>query len=200
MVNIPPTGRLEVERLRAGDEQTFIDLVGRHHDSMVRVARSFVPNHAVAEEVVQDTWLAVLRGLDGFEGRSSFQTWLYRILINRAQSTGVREHHHVPVGAQESSVDPSRFDDGGLWSLPPEHWGDDLHERLQAGELSASIWSALDQLPVQQRSVVALRDLEGLHSTEVCDLLDITAANQRVLLHRGRSRMRDALEAEFGKV
>ena len=200
MVNIPPTGRLEVERLRAGDEQTFIDLVGRHHDSMVRVARSFVPNHAVAEEVVQDTWLAVLRGLDGFEGRSSFQTWLYQILINRAQSTGVREHHHVPVGAQESSVDPSRFDDGGLWSLPPERWGDDLDERLQAGELSASIWSALDQLPVQQRSVVALRDLEGLHSTEVCDLLDITAANQRVLLHRGRSRMRNALEAEFGKV
>jgi RNA polymerase sigma-70 factor (ECF subfamily) len=200
MVNIPPTGRLEVERLRAGDEQTFVDLVGRHHDSMVRVARSFVPNHAVAEEVVQDTWLAVLRGLDGFEGRSSFQTWLYRILINRAQSTGVREHHHVPVGAQESSVDPSRFDDDGRWSLPPEHWGDDLEERLQAGELSASIWSALDELPVQQRSVVALRDLEGLHSTEVCDLLDITAANQRVLLHRGRSRMRDALEAEFGKV
>jgi RNA polymerase sigma-70 factor (ECF subfamily) len=200
MVNIPPTGRLEMERLRAGDEQTFIDLVGRHHDAMVRVARSFVPNHAVAEEVVQDTWLAVLRGLDGFEGRSSFQTWLYRILINRAQSTGVREHHHVPVGAQESSVDPSRFDDDGRWSLPPEHWGDDLEERLQAGELSASIWSALDELPVQQRSVVALRDLEGLHSTEVCDLLDITAANQRVLLHRGRSRMRDALEAEFGKV
>jgi RNA polymerase sigma-70 factor, ECF subfamily len=200
MVNIPPTGHLEMERLRAGDEQTFIDLVGRHHDAMVRVARSFVPNHAVAEEVVQDTWLAVLRGLDAFEGRSSFQTWLYRILINRAQSTGVREHQHVPMGDQEPSVDPSRFDEGGLWSLPPEHWSDDLDERMRAGELSASIRSALDELPVQQRSVVALRDLEGLPSTEVCDLLDITAANQRVLLHRGRSRMRDALETEFGKV
>ena len=200
MLNTSPTGASDLERLRAGDERTFIDLVGSHHDAMMRVARSFVPSYAVAQEVVQDTWLAVLRGMDGFEGRSSFQTWLYRILINRAQSTGVREHHHVPVGAQESSVDPSRFDDGGLWSLPPERWGDDLDERLQAGELSASIWSALDQLPVQQRSVVALRDLEGLHSTEVCDLLDITAANQRVLLHRGRSRMRNALEAEFGKV
>jgi RNA polymerase sigma-70 factor (ECF subfamily) len=200
MLNIPPTGGFDMERLRAGDEQTFVDLVGRHHDAMVRVARSFVPNHAVAEEVVQDTWLAVLRGMDGFEGRSSFQTWLYRILINRAQSAGVREHRHVPIGDQESSVDPARFDEDGQWSLPPEHWGDDLDERLRAGELSASIWSALDELPVGQRSVVALRDLEGMRSTEVCELLDITAANQRVLLHRGRSRMRQALETEFGKV
>jgi len=200
MLNIPPTGGLDMERLRAGDEQTFIDLVGRHHDAMVRVARSFVPNHAVAEEVVQDTWLAVLRGMDGFEGRSSFQTWLYRILINRARSAGVREHRHVPIRDQESSVDPSRFDEDGQWSLPPEPWGDDLDERLRAEELSASMWSALDELPVRQRSVVALRDLEGMRSTEVCELLDITAANQRVLLHRGRSRMRQALETEFGKV
>ncbi len=200
MLNIPPTGGLDMEQLRAGDEQTFIALVGRHHDAMVRVARSFVSNYAVAEEVVQDTWLAVLRGMGGFEGRSSFQTWLYRILVNRAQSTGVREHRHVPIGDHECSVDPSRFDENGQWSLPPEHWGDDLDERIQAGELSASIWSALDELPVQQRSVVALRDLEGMHSAEVCDLLDITEANQRVLLHRGRSRMRAALETEFGKV
>ena len=106
MLNIPPTGGSDLERLRAGDEQTFVDLVGRHHDAMVRVARSFVPNHAVAEEVVQDTWLAVLRGMDGFEGRSSFQTWLYRILINRAQSAGVREHRHVPIGDQESQCGP----------------------------------------------------------------------------------------------
>jgi RNA polymerase sigma-70 factor, ECF subfamily len=200
MRNIPPTRQPDLERLRAGDAQTFIEVVGRHHDAMVRVARSFVPNHAVAEEVVQDTWLAVLRGLDGFEGRSSFQTWLYRILINRAQSTGVREHHHLPIGDHDRSVDPSRFNEDGQWSLPPEHWGDDLDERLHAGELSASIRSALDELPVQQRSVVALRDLEGMRSAEVCDLLDITEANQRVLLHRGRSRMRAALETEFGKI
>ena len=200
MLNIPPTGGLDMERLRAGDEQTFIDLVGRHHDAMVRVARSFVPNHAVAEEVVQDTWLAVLRGMDGFEGRSSFQTWLYRILINRARSAGVREHRHVPIRDQESSVDPSRFDEDGQWSLPPEPWGDDLDERLRAEELSASMWSALDELPVRQRSVVALRDLEGMRSSDVCELLDITKANQRVLLHRGRSRMREVLETEFGKV
>ncbi|HEY1831704.1 MAG TPA: RNA polymerase sigma factor [Acidimicrobiales bacterium] len=200
MLNSPSTGQIDLERLRAGDEHTFIELVRRHHDAMVRVARSFVPSHEVAEEVVQDTWLAVLRGLAGFEGRSSFQTWLYRILINRARSSGVREHHHVPIGDDESSLDSNRFDQGGQWSLPPEHWVDDLDERLYAGELSASIWSALDELPVQQRSVVALRDLEGLRSTEVCDLLDITAANQRVLLHRGRSRMREALETKFGKL
>jgi RNA polymerase sigma-70 factor (ECF subfamily) len=199
MLNTPSTGGFEMERLRAGDEQTFIDLVRRHHDAMIRVARSMVPSHAVAQEVVQDTWIAVLRGMDGFEGRSSFQTWLYRILINRARSAGVREHRHVPIGDHECSVDPSRFDEDGQWSLPPEHWSDDLDDRLQAGELSASIWSALDELPVRQRSVVALRDLEGMRSTEVCELLDITEANQRVLLHRGRSRMREALEAEFGK-
>jgi RNA polymerase sigma-70 factor, ECF subfamily len=199
MLTIPPTGAPDIERLRAGDEQTFIDLVRQHHDAMVRVARSFVPNHAVAEEVVQDTWLAVLRGMDRFEGRSSFQTWLYRILINRSRSAGVREDRHVPIGDHEHSVDRCRFDEDGQWSLPPEHWGDDLDERLQAGELTASIWSALDELPVRQRRVVALRDLEGVGSTEVCDLLDITEANQRVLLHRGRSRMREALETEFGK-
>jgi RNA polymerase sigma-70 factor, ECF subfamily len=199
MLNTPPISGHDLERLRAGDEQTFVDVVGRHHDAMIRVARSFVPSYAVAQEVVQDTWLAVLRGMDAFEGRSSFQTWLYRILINRARSAGVREHRDVPIGVQECSVDPSRFDDNGQWSLPPEHWSDELDNRLQAGELSASIWSALDQLPVRQRNVLALRDLEGMHSTEVCELLDITEANQRVLLHRGRSRMRQALEIEFGK-
>jgi RNA polymerase sigma-70 factor, ECF subfamily len=199
MLTIPPRGGPDIKRLRAGDERTFIDLVRRHHDAMVRVARSFVPSHAVAEEVVQETWLAVLRGVDGFQGRSSFETWLYRILINRSRSAGVREHRHVPVGDHEHSAGPSRFDEDGQWSLPPEHWADDLDERLQAGKLSASIWSALDELPARQRRVVALRDLEGMGSTEVCDLLEITEANQRVLLHRGRSRMREALEAEFAK-
>jgi RNA polymerase sigma-70 factor (ECF subfamily) len=200
MLNTSPTGASDLERLRAGDERTFIDVVGRHHDAMMRVARSFVPSYAVAQEVVQDTWLAVLRGMDDFEGRSSFQTWLYRILINRARSAGVREHRHVPIGVQEGGVDPSRFDQDGQWSLPPEHWSDNLDDRLQAGELSGSVWSALNELPVQQRSVVALRDLEGIGSTEVCELLNITEANQRVLLHRGRSRMRAALETEFGKI
>ena len=200
MLKTPPTGEFDMELLKAGDEQTFVGLVGRHHHAMVRVARSFVPNHAVAEEVVQDTWLAVLRGMDGFEGRASFQTWLYRILINRARSAGVREHRQAPVGDHEYAVDPTRFDGDGQWALPPEHWSDDLDERLQAGELAASIWSALDDLPVQQRSVVALRDIEGMRSSEVCELLEISDANQRVLLHRGRSRMRKALETEFGKV
>jgi RNA polymerase sigma-70 factor, ECF subfamily len=200
MLNTSPAGASDLERLRAGDQRTFINVVARHHDAMMRVARSFVPSYAVAQEVVQDTWLAVLRGMDGSEGRSSFQTWLYQILINRARSAGAREHRHVPIDVQECSADPSRFDQDGQWSLPPEHWSDDLYDRLRAGELSPSIWSALDELPVQQRSVVALRDLEGIRSTEVCELLNITEANQRVLLHRGRSRMRAALETEFGKI
>ena len=141
----------------------------------------------------------VLQGMGSFEGRSSLKTWLYRILINRARSVGLREHRHVPIGDQERSVDPSRFDRGGLWSLPPEHWVDDLDDRLHAGKLSGSIRAALDELPDVQREVVTLRDVEGMSSTEVCNVLDISEGNQRVLLHRGRSRMRQALEAEFGK-
>lgn len=167
---------------------------------MVRVARSFVPNLAVAEEVVQETWVAVLRGVAGFEGRSSMKTWLYRILINRARSVGTREQRHVPIGDPERSVDPSRFDSNGSWASPPDHWVDDLDDRLLAGKLSGSIRTALDELPALQRGVVTLRDIEGLSTAEVCELLEITEGNQRVLLHRGRSRLRLALSAEFGSV
>ena len=186
-----------LERLRAGDEQAFVALVGRHHSSMLRVARAFVPNSAVAEEVVQDTWVAVLRSIGQFEGRSSLKTWLYRVLINRARSSGVKERRSVPTDDPERAVDPSRFDGAGNWASPPAHWVEEADDRLQAGSLAGHLRKALDELPPLQREVVTLRDVEGLNSSEVCTLLNITEGNQRVLLHRGRSRLRQALETEF---
>jgi RNA polymerase sigma-70 factor, ECF subfamily len=188
-----------LERLRAGDERAFVVLVARHHDSMLRLASSFVPSTAVAEEVVQDTWLGVVRGIDRFEGRSTLQTWLLRILVNRARTAGVKERRHTPIGDAERAVDASRFDGTGQWSSPPAHWVEQADERLVAGTLKDTIRAALGDLPPLQREVVALRDVDGLTTREVCDVLDISEGNQRVLLHRGRSRLRQALESEFGR-
>jgi len=187
-----------VTRLRAGDEQAFVELVSRHHAAMVRIASSFVSSAAVAEEVVQDTWLGVLRGIDGFAGRSSFRTWLLRILVNRARSTGVREHRSVAVGDAGPAVDRSRFDASGAWMSPPQHWVEDSEDRLLAEGLADQIHVALGELPARQREVVVLRDVDGLSGPEVCDVLEISEANQRVLLHRGRSHLRQALESELG--
>jgi RNA polymerase sigma-70 factor (ECF subfamily) len=189
---------LLVARLRAGDEQAFVELVARHHTAMVRIACSFVSSTAVAEEVVQDTWLGVLRGIDGFAGRSSFRTWLLRILVNRARSTGVREHRSVAVGDAGPAVDRSRFDASGAWASPPQHWVEDSEARLLAEGLADQIQAALGELPARQREVVVLRDVDGLSGPEVCDVLEISEANQRVLLHRGRSHLRQALESELG--
>jgi RNA polymerase sigma-70 factor, ECF subfamily len=186
-----------VTRLRAGDEQAFVQLVSRHHAAMLRLASSFVSSPAVAEEVVQDTWLGVLRGIDGFAGRSSFRTWLLRILVNRARSTGVREHRSVAVGDAGPVVDRSRFDASGAWMSPPQHWIEDSEDRMQAQALAGQIQKTLGELPTRQREVVVLRDVDGLSSHEVCEVLEISDANQRVLLHRGRSHLRQALEAEM---
>jgi RNA polymerase sigma-70 factor (ECF subfamily) len=188
-----------VARLRAGDEQAFTNLVGRHQEAMVRLASSFVPNRAVAEEVVQDTWLGVVKGIDRFEGRSSFKTWMLRILVNRAKTVGAREQRSVAVSDTEPAVERSRFDATGHWASPPQVWTD-VDDRLRAGELADPIRSALDALPSRQRAVVVLRDVEGLSSQEVRDVLDISESNQRVLLHRGRSRLRKALAADFGMI
>jgi RNA polymerase sigma-70 factor, ECF subfamily len=188
-----------VAGVRAGDEQAFATLVGRHHDAMIRLAASFVPNRAVAEEVVQDTWLAVLRGIDRFEGRSSFKTWMLRILVNRARTVGVREHRSVAVADTGPVVDRSRFDATGHWASPPQPWTD-VDDRLRAGALAAPIRSALEALPDRQRAVVLLRDVEGLSSQEVRAVLEISESNQRVLLHRGRSRLRKALATDFGMI
>jgi RNA polymerase sigma-70 factor (ECF subfamily) len=187
-------------RMRAGEEQAFVTLVARHHTAMLRLAGSYVRSPAIAEEVVQDTWIGVLRGLDGFAGRSSFRTWLFRILVNRATSTGMREHRSVAVGDIGPVVDRSRFDASGAWMSPPQHWVEDSEERMLAQGLTGQIQEALEALPARQREVVVLRDVDGLSGQEVCDALEISEANQRVLLHRGRSHLRQALEDELGGV
>jgi RNA polymerase sigma-70 factor (ECF subfamily) len=186
-----------VRRLRSGDEHAFTGLVERYHQPMLALAASFVPNLAVAEEVVQDTWLAVLRGLDGFEGRSSLKTWVFRILVNRARTTGSREQRSVPVADPEPAVDPSRFDGSGGWADPPEHWIEAAEGRVEAGKLAHRVRAWIDELPARQREVVLLRDVEGMSSEEVCTVLSLTEGNQRVLLHRGRSRLRQLFEDEF---
>lgn len=190
-----------VDRLRDGDEEAFVALVDRYHVALVRLARAYVPNQAVAEEVVQDTWLGVIRGIERFEGRSSFKTWLFRILVNRAHSTGERERRSVPfdVGEHEPGIDPGRFNAAGAWSEPPAPWTDAVEDRLTATATVERIRAALEELPPGPRQVVLLRDVDGLTSEEVCTVLSISEGNQRVLLHRGRSRIRRVLEQEVGK-
>jgi RNA polymerase sigma-70 factor, ECF subfamily len=187
-------------RLRSGDERAFVSLVERYHEPMLRLAVSFVPSRAVAEEVVQDTWLALLRGLDGFEGRASLKTWLFRILVNRARTTGTRENRSIPVADPDPAVDPSRFDASGGWADPPEHWIEAAEGRMEAGKLADRIRIRMDELPARQREVVILRDVEEMSSEEVCSVLAISEVNQRVLLHRGRSRLRQLFEDEFREV
>jgi RNA polymerase sigma-70 factor (ECF subfamily) len=186
-------------RARAGDERAFVTLVGRYQSAMVRLARSYVPSEAVAEEAVQDTWLGVLRGIDRFEGRSSFKTWLFRILVNRARTAGSREPRHASLDGDGTgpSVDPARFDGSGAWSQPPETWVADLDDRIVAATWSDALRAGLDALPARQREVVLLRDVEGLDTEEICDVLGVSAGNVRVLLHRGRSALRSALEADL---
>jgi len=165
---------------------------------MVRFAQAFVPSRAIAEEVTQDTWLAVLRGIDRFQERSSLKTWIFRILANRARSTGSREQRSIPVDIEDpGTVDKRRFDAAGTWTDPPAHWTDEVDNRLAAQPFLAAVSAAISRLPESQRAVVTLRDVDGLSSKEVCDVLSISEANQRVLLHRGRSRIRAALEAEM---
>ena len=184
--------------LRSGDERAFGTLIDRYHGSMVRLALSFVPSRAVAEEVVQDTWLGVLRGLSSFEGRSSLKTWLFSILVNRARTTGAREARSVPIADTGPVVDASRFGPSGAWAEPPEQWIEEAESRVDAEKLRHLLRTAIDALPPRQREVVLLRDVEGLTSTEVCEVLAISEANQRVLLHRGRGKLRQALETTLG--
>ena len=187
-----------LRRLRDGEEQAFTLLVERYNPALLRLALSFVASRAVAEEVVQDTWLAVLRGLGRFEERSSLRTWMFTILVNRARSTGVREARSVPVADAGPAVDASRFGPSGAWAAPPEHWIEEAENRVDAVKLSELLRAGLTELPARQREVVLLRDVEGLSSAEACKVLAISEANQRVLLHRGRSRLRQLLESELG--
>jgi RNA polymerase sigma-70 factor (ECF subfamily) len=189
-----------VAALRAGDEQAFMELVDRYGPSMLRLARTFVSSRAVAEEVVQETWLGVLRGIGRFEGRSSLKTWMFRILANVARTKGQRESRSLPfssleaAGSDEPSVDPSRFDSGGAWSAAPASWEDVPEDRLLAREALATIDDAIATLPPAQRTVITLRDVNGWTGDEVCNVLDISETNQRVLLHRARTKVRRALE------
>lgn len=190
-----------VRRLQAGDEAAFTALVERYHAPLLRLAMAFVPSRAVAEDVVQETWIGVVRGIERFEGRSSLKTWLYRIVVNRARSAGVKARRETPfdLARPEPAVPPHRFDPSGQWSDPPSAWAEDAEDRLEAKKTVALITRHLDEVPPSQRQVVLLRDFEGLPAAEVCKLLGITEANQRVLLHRGRSRIRGMLERERGK-
>jgi RNA polymerase sigma-70 factor (ECF subfamily) len=189
-----------VARLQAGDEAAFEALVRRYHTSLLRLAETMVPSRAVAEEVVQETWLGVVRGVARFEGRSSLRTWLFHILVNRARSTGAREVRRAPGRPNwVPVVDPARFGPDGAWVDPPTPWPDDVDDRLAAGELAERVRAGVAELPWQQRQVVTLRDVEGLGGAEVAELLGISEGNQRVLLHRGRSRVRRMLAEELGK-
>ena len=193
-------------RLRRGDEAAFTQLVERLHGPMLRVAMIHVGNRAVAVEVAQDAWVGVLAQLDRFEGRSSLRTWVLRIVANRARTRAVRERRTLPFssldGAAEPgrpAVEPERFLPAGHrwaghWASPPRSCGDVPEERLLSAETRAEVGRAVELLPPAQRAVITLRDVEGMTAAETCELLELTEGNQRVLLHRARSRVRRALE------
>ena len=193
-----------VARLRAGDEQAFEALVARHYGTMLAVAQTYVKTRAVAEEVVQEAWLGFLQSLDRFEGRSSLKTWILAILVNKAKTRGVREARSVPFASlapegEEHAVEPERFRgprDGfpGHWRAYPGNWGAAPEVALEDRETLRVAMRAIAALPLAQQTVIRMRDVEGYSSDEVCATLDVSAANQRVLLHRARSRVRATLE------
>jgi len=189
-VAVDSNERALVLALRAGDEAAFTDLIDRYTPSLLRVASSYVRSRAVAEEVVQEAWLGVLRGVDRFEGRSSLKTWIFRIAINVAKTRATREARSVPFSAlsDEPTVDPERFLHG-RWQSPPTSF-----ERLEERDAIRCLEAAIACLPAQQRQVITLRDVCGLSSTEVCQLLSLSPENQRVLLHRARAKARAAIE------
>jgi RNA polymerase sigma-70 factor, ECF subfamily len=211
-----PIARNEDEGLIAalcrGEADAFATIVDRHSPAMIRVALAYVPSRAAAEEAVQETWIAVMRGIDGFEGRSSLKTWIFRILTNVAMRSGARERRSMPFSALaeaedtgEPSVDPDRFLPAdhelfpGHWAIAPARWPTP-EEGLLAGETREVIAAAIAELPVAQRTVISLRDVEGWSSEEVSAALEISAGNQRILLHRARSRVRNAIESYYGAV
>jgi RNA polymerase sigma-70 factor, ECF subfamily len=198
-----------VAALRRGDEDVFTAIVSQHSSSLLRLAQDFVGSRAVAEEVVQETWLALLNGIDRFEGRSSLKTWLFRILVYKAMARGARESKTVPFSSlaadpDERTVPEDRFRGPGdiwtgHWTSPPVALNSVPESRLLARETRERIAAALETLPESQRVVVRLRDVAGWEAAEVCDSLGLTDANQRVLLHRGRAKLRAALERYLGE-
>jgi RNA polymerase sigma-70 factor, ECF subfamily len=209
-VDFTDEGQL-VTALRDGDEAAFVWLLDHYQASLRRVATNFVRTPASADEVVQETWLAVVSGIDRFEMRSTVKTWIFRILMNVARTRGGREHRSVPFsdlgpepGDEAPSFAPDRFRSGlrlyrGHWARGPEPWEEQPPERLEAAETLATVRRAIAELPDRQRVVITLRDIDGWTAAEVCDLLELSEANQRVLLHRGRARVRQALEDAYGE-
>lgn len=199
-----------IEALRQGDEAAFANLVDELSPALLRVAMAHVPSRAVAEEVVGDTWLGVIRGIDRFEGRSSLRTWIFQILLNNARTKGKRERRTLPFsffgrrgeeGRDEPAVDPSRFqgrrgEDPGAWARPPVEW-DAPDAKLESDAVRTVLLNAIADLPPRQRDVITLRDVLGYSSDEARNILDVSETNQRVLLHRARSKVRTALEAYF---
>ncbi|HEX9154973.1 MAG TPA: sigma-70 family RNA polymerase sigma factor [Nitrospira sp.] len=216
MVSTPqPSGLAKGEdallaRLRRGDEGAFDELVNRHHGALIRMALGHVADREVAEEVVQDTWMAVIESLDRFECRSSLRTWIFGILIHKAKDRGVREKRHTTFSAFEShdddneeAVDPSRFQRSGEWAghwaFPPQPWDDQTPEKLLANQQAVhAMQRAIEGLPATLKEVLILRDVEGVEAKEVCELLKITETNLYVRLHRARERVRVAIERALG--
>lgn len=196
-----------IARLRRGDEGAFAELINNHHSALIRMAIGYVADREVAEEVVQDTWMAVIEGLGRFEGRSSLRTWIFGILIHKAKDRGVREKRHTTFSDFESldddnedAVDPARFyqsgEWAGHWAFPPQPWDDQTPEKLLASRQAVEAMSrAIEQLPSTLKNVLILRDLEGVEAKEVCMLLKITETNLYVRLHRARERVRQVVEA-----
>jgi RNA polymerase sigma-70 factor, ECF subfamily len=200
-----------VAALRSGDQAAFADLVDRWGPALLRLARAHVPSQAVAEEVVQETWLAVLNGIDGFEGRSSLRTWVFGILLNQARTHGRRERRSLPFAALRRraeegggpAVDPERFQGRrgqrpGWWAAPPAPWHDP-EERLASAETQGALRDAIAALPPRQRDALLLRDVLGMSAEEACRVLGTSEGNQRVLLHRARAKVRSALEEELAR-
>jgi RNA polymerase sigma-70 factor, ECF subfamily len=195
-----------IARLRRGDEGAFDELVNQHHSALIRMAMGYVADREVAEEVVQDTWMAVIESLDRFEGRSTLRTWVCGILIHKAKDRGVREKRHTTFSAFESydddndeAVDPSRFQQTGEWvghwAFPPQPWDDQTPEKLLASKQAVDCMQrAIEALPATLKEVLILRDMEGVEAKEVCEMLNITETNLYVRLHRARERVRGAVE------
>lgn len=200
-----------ISRLRKGDESAFNELVNTHHHALIRMAMGHVADREIAEEVVQDTWMAVIESLDRFEGRSSLRTWIFGILIHKAKDRGIREKRHTTFSAFEShdedgeeAVDPARFQQAGEWAghwaFPPQPWDEQTPEKLLASQQAVNAMNeAINALPVTLREVLILRDVEGVEAKEVCQLLKITETNLYVRLHRARERVRAAVELHLGK-
>ena len=202
-----------VAGLRDGDEAVFVALVRRYQTLMLRVARGYVRDARSAEDVVQETWIAVLDGIDRFEERSSLKTWIFRILVKRAITRATKDRRQIPFSAlagadgedEGPTVDPERFLPAdhprfaGHWAAYPADWNALPHDRLESRETMAAVRDAIGQLPDRQRTVIALRDVAGFSAEEVCEALGVSEGNQRVLLHRARAKVREAVEGVLGR-